>query len=55
MLLIIRKPSNILIGIEGDEMKHTQCLHCGYEDYFEVEEETDKLYCLYCGYYYGDE
>ena len=27
------------------------CQKCGYRNYFEVEEETGKLYCLYCGEY----
>lgn len=27
------------------------CEYCGYEDYFEHEEDTDRLYCLHCGHY----
>ncbi len=29
----------------------TICEYCGYEDNFEYEEDTGKLYCLYCGSY----
>ena len=27
------------------------CMHCGYHNYFEVEEDTNKPYCRYCGHY----
>jgi transcription initiation factor TFIIIB Brf1 subunit/transcription initiation factor TFIIB len=32
-------------------MHHMQCEYCGYQDYFDEEEDTGKLYCLYCGHY----
>ena len=27
------------------------CEYCGAVDYFEVEEDTARLYCIECGHY----
>ena len=27
------------------------CEYCGYQDYFDIEEDTNKVYCLHCGHY----
>lgn len=33
-----------------------QCHYCGYDNYFDIEEDTGRLYCPYCGTYLdGDE
>ena len=32
-------------------MHNVQCKFCGYENYFETEEDTGRTYCVYCGHY----
>lgn len=27
------------------------CEYCGYADYFDIEEDTNKVYCIHCGHY----
>jgi DNA-directed RNA polymerase subunit RPC12/RpoP len=27
------------------------CEYCGYRNYFDIEEDTNKIYCLHCGHY----
>ena len=27
------------------------CEYCGYENYFDTEEDTHRVYCLHCGHY----
>lgn len=32
-------------------MYHMICEYCGYEDYFDIEEDTGRIYCIHCGHY----